>query len=332
MHSTFAAIVVRKSENRFIQSIEERKISDLPDNDVLIKVCYSSLNYKDCMSYKGNLGVTRKFPHTPGIDVAGIVVSSKTNTFKEGDQVFVVSQALGMSMPGGFGGYVSCPSEWLLPIPQGMTLKECMIFGTAGLTAAFSVDEILKSNPEVEMTEIVVSGATGGVGLLSIAILAKLGFKVSALTGKDYANELLLVAGADKILDRSGVNDLSDRGLLSPQWNFAIDTVGGSVLSTFLRSGRQESTVIATGLVSSQILNTSLLPFILRGVRLIGINSEGKNINERREIWSRLASEWKPNNLEALSNEVSLRNLGISIDKMLSGVHLGRTVVNLNLI
>ena len=330
MNTCFSALVVRKNDmGGYSQSIEQRHILDLPKNDVLIRVQYSSLNYKDCMSYVGNPGITRKFPHTPGLDAAGLVVASNSKNYKIGDEVIIVSRTIGVSSPGGFGQYLTCPADWLLHLPHGLSLRESMIIGTAGFTAALAVDELLQSRISPDMGSILVSGATGGVGLISIAILSKLGFKVSASTGKPEATKLLYSAGAAEVIDREMVNDVSGRGLLSAKWIGGIDTVGGNVLSTMLKGLKHEGTVVATGIIQSQDLNTSILPLVLRGVRLIGVNAEGKSHSVRSEIWGRIATIWKPLALEEISNEVCLKDLKICVEDMLNGRHSGRTIINL---
>lgn len=325
----FNAIVVRRTSAGVAQAIEERRISDLPPNEVVVNVKYSSLNYKDCMSYMGNLGVTRRFPHTPGLDAVGIVTLSNSKKFRKGDAVIVTSHALGMSAPGGFGEFISCPADWLLPLPDKLTMEESMIYGTAGLTAAFAVNEILKSEIDFSNSNILVSGATGGVGLISIAILSKLGIGVTALTTKRDANELLTCAGAKHILNREVMCDTSDRGLLAPLFDGAIDTVGGNILSNIIKCVKHEAQVITTGIVNSQELKTSLLPFILRGIRLVGVNTEGKPPEKRREMWEMLATHWKPVHLHKLANHVGLNDVSKSIENMLAGRHSGRTVIDL---
>jgi len=331
MSDNFEALVIRKiSRDKFICALEARSFDDLPANDLLIKVKYSSLNYKDCLSYLGNPAVTRKFPHTPGIDAAGVVIESKNKAFKIGDDVCVVSSQLGMSVPGGFGQYISVPVEWVHAIPDGMTLRQSMIYGTAGYTAALAVSEIIKFIEPFSGKKIAVSGATGGVGILSIALLSNMGFAVSAITGKQNAKSILEAAGASEIISRDAADDLSGGNLLPEEWSGAIDTVGGNTLSTLIKAVSHEGTVVSTGIVRSQELNTSLLPFILRGVRLIGINAEGKDSVCKSKTWDAMREGIKPDVLERLCSEVSISEIEGAIKTMLAGNHIGRTIIKVN--
>jgi alcohol dehydrogenase len=331
MKDNFKALVIRKvSRGEFTCAVEARSVVDLPVNDLLIKVHYSSLNSKDCLSYLGNPAVTRKFPHSPGIDAAGVVVHSKNKAFKIGDHVCVVSSQLGMNVPGGFGQYISVPAEWAHAIPDGMTLRQSMIFGTAGYTAALAVSEIIKFIEPFSGIKIAVSGATGGVGILSVALLSNMGFDVTAISGKQYATNLLETAGASEIISRDAVDDLSGRNLLPVAWSGAIDTVGGNILTTLLKSVSHEGTVVSTGIVKSQELNTSLLPFILRGVRLIGINAEGKDPVCKGKTWDDMRDSIMPDVLEMLCTEVSINEIEDAIKLMLAGKHIGRTIINMN--
>lgn len=332
MIDNFKALVVRKvSRGKFTCAVEERSIIDLPNNDLLIKVHYSSLNSKDCLSYLGNPAVTRKFPHTPGIDAAGEVIYSKSGAFKVGDHVCVVSCPLGMNVPGGFGEYISVPEKWAHPIPSGMTLRQSMIFGTAGYTAALSVSEITKFIKPSPGKKIAVSGATGGVGILSVAMLNNMGFDVTAISGKQDAKKFLETAGAFEIISREAADDLSGRNLLPVVWSGAIDTVGGNILTTLLKSVAHEGTVVSTGIVKSQEIKTSLLPFILRGIKLIGINAEGKSNVCKEKEWDGMRDHLMPDLLEKLCNEVSLGEIENSIKLMLAGKHIGRTIINMNI-
>jgi acrylyl-CoA reductase (NADPH) len=329
MKEKYSAIVVKKYNNRIEQLIEYLNINDLPSNDVLIRVHYSAINYKDCMSFMGNLGVTRKFPHTPGIDAAGIVVSSKDQRFEAGDRVLIVSRQMGLSQPGGFGQYVTCPAEWVEKIPPNLSLRDSMIFGTAGLTAACAIEEIENSVKTLSKANIAVTGATGGVGILSSGILAKLGYKVTAISGKKNVTDIFNSIGVTNILDRSCFIDNSDRGLLSEEWSIGIDTVGGSTLSTLIRHLRHSGDVYSTGIVSSQKIEVSLLPFILRGVSLKGINMESKDLSTREKMWQNLGGRWRPLGLEKIAIEIGISEISYYVDKILSGNNIGRIIINM---
>jgi acrylyl-CoA reductase (NADPH) len=330
MSHTFQALVVRVSDDKkYTRAIEERSIEDLPQGEVLIRVCYSSLNYKDGLSCIGNRGVTRHYPHTPGIDAAGVVESSESGGFKAGDPVIVVSYDLGMNTAGGFGQFIRVPADWVMPLPERLSLRESMIYGTAGYTAALSVDALQRQGATPERGPIVVTGATGGVGSVSVALLAGLNYSVSASTGKRDAEEFLKELGAAEVIGREAVNDESGRPLLKESWTGAVDTVGGTTLATLLKRCMEGGVVVATGLVASPNLPTTVFPFILRGVSLLGINSQGTPMSLRREIWSRLAEEWKPAVLERLATDCKLEQVDPEIDRILAGDQRGRVVVDL---
>jgi len=328
--STFRALVVSKTdENTFTREITERSISDLPEGEVLIRVHFSSLNYKDGLSCIGNPGVTRNYPHTPGIDASGKVTESSDSRFKEGDSVIVTGYDLGMNTSGGFGEYIRVPADWVVPLPEGMTFKEASIYGVAGFTAALSVDALQKYGVNPEQGEIVVTGSTGGVGSVSVALLSLLGYTVVASTGKKEESEFLLRLGASEIISREEVNDESKKPLLRERWAGAVDTVGGTTLAALLKAAKRGGAVAATGLVASSELSTTVFPFILRGVSLLGIDSGFTPTKLRLEIWNKLAGIWKIPQLEQLTIDCTLEELDPEIDKILAGGQRGRVVVNL---
>ena len=328
--STFRALVVSKTdENTFTREITERSISDLPEGEVLIRVHFSSLNYKDGLSCIGNPGVTRNYPHTPGIDASGKVTESSDSRFKEGDSVIVTGYDLGMNTSGGFGEYIRVPADWVVPLPEGMTFKEASIYGVAGFTAALSVDALQKYGVNPEQGEVVVTGSTGGVGSVSVALLSLLGYTVVASTGKKEESEFLLRLGASEIISREEVNDESKKPLLRERWAGAVDTVGGTTLAALLKAAKRGGAVAATGLVASSELSTTVFPFILRGVSLLGIDSGFTPTKLRREIWNKLAGIWKIPQLEQLTIDCTLEELDPEIDKILAGGQRGRVVVNL---
>jgi len=328
--STFRALVVSKTDEKtFTREITERSISDLPEGEVLIRVHFSSLNYKDGLSCIGNPGVTRNYPHTPGIDASGKVTESSDSRFKEGDSVIVTGYDLGMNTSGGFGEYIRVPADWVVPLPEGMTFKEASIYGVAGFTAALSVDALQKYGVNPEQGEIVVTGSTGGVGSVSVALLSLLGYTVVASTGKKEESEFLLRLGASEIISREEVNDESKKPLLRERWAGAVDTVGGTTLAALLKAAKRGGAVAATGLVASSELSTTVFPFILRGVSLLGIDSGFTPTKLRREIWNKLAGIWKIPQLEQLTIDCTLEELDPEIDKILAGGQRGRVVVNL---
>ncbi len=325
----FKAMIVKEKDGKFIRELGEKSIDDLPKGEVLIRVKYSSLNYKDALSAIGNKGVTRHYPHTPGIDAAGIVEESLNDNFKVGEEVIVTSFDLGMNTSGGFGQYIRVPSDWIVKLPEGMTLKESMIFGTAGFTAGLSLIRLEEKGLKPSEEEILVTGATGGVGSLAVAILKKAGYKVTAATGKNEQHEFLKKLGARTVLKREEVDDSSNHALLQTKWGGVIDTVGGNILAAAIKSTKYNCSVTTCGLTQSPNLNTTVYPFILRGVNLLGIDSIHCPMDLRVKIWNTLAKEWKPDNLEIIYSECSLSELNKKINLILEGKITGRVVVAL---
>lgn len=319
--------VTEQTNGSFKSQIIQRSTDELPQNGILIKVSYSSLNFKDALSASGNKGVTRHFPHTPGIDAAGIVVESNSDKFKPGQQVIVTGYDLGMNTMGGFGEYINVPAEWVVPLPDGLSLKESMILGTAGFTAALSIHHLLRCGQKPEDGPLLITGATGGVGSISVAIASKLGFEVTASSGKVAQQEYLKYLGAKTIIGRSEVDDTSGRMLLRPQWAAAIDTVGGNTLATILKSLKTQGNVASCGNVSSPLLNTSVFPFILNGVNLLGVNSATTPMPLRIKLWDNLAKDWKPDFQRIKSDIVGLVEIHLSIEKILKGEITGRVVL-----
>ena len=327
---TFKAMVINEVEkNSFERGIEERSISDLPDNDVLVEVHYSSLNYKDGLSAIGNRGVTRSYPHTPGIDAAGVVVECRSGAYSAGQEVIVTSYDLGMNTDGGFGQFIRVPAEWVIPMPDGWGAKAAMAYGTAGLTAALCILRLVDGGVTPEKGPVLVSGATGGVGSMAVAILAKLGYDVTAVTGKAEAAEFLTAIGASAIISRNEASDDTGRPMLQATWAGVVDTVGGDILATALKCAKPWAVVTCCGLVASPDLPTSVFPFILRGVSLVGIDSQNCGMDERKRAWGLLAGEWHIEHLEKMTREVSLEALGPEIDSILKGGQKGRVVVAL---
>lgn len=326
----FKALVVTEIEDdQFIRSVEHKRIDDLPEGDVVVQVRYSSLNYKDVLSATGNKGVTRKFPHTPGIDAAGIIADSSNEDFKPGDKVIVTSYDLGMNTAGGFGQYIRVPSEWVVPQPEGLTAKEAMVYGTAGFTAALSVWHVIENGVTPDDGDVLVSGTTGGVGSIAVSILSKLGYSVTAVNGVEDETEFLKQIGAQGIISIDEASDTSGRPLLKSIWAAGIDTVGGGILATTIKSTNYGATVTCCGNVASPDLPLNVFPFILRGVRLIGIDSQNCPMPLRKKIWQKIASEWKIDWLNTLTTEAPFDELENRIELMLQGKHIGRTVIKM---
>lgn len=327
---TFRAfLVTEKGKNEFDRGITTRSIADLPEGDVLIRVHYSSLNYKDALSATGNRGVTRNYPHVPGIDAAGVVEKSASPEFAAGEQVIVTGYDLGMNTSGGFGEYIRVPAGWIVKKPDGLSLHDSMVYGTAGFTGALSVYKLTSQGVAPDSGEVLVTGGPGGVGSVAISILAKIGFAVVAVNGRVDEKEYLLGLGANKVIEIEDAVDSSGKPLLKTRWAGAIDTLGGDVLATALKTVSYGGTVTCCGNVRAADFSSSVYPFILRGVSLLGIDSVHCPRDTRIEIWRRLSDEWKIDDFRTVSNEITLEGLDREIDAILHGHHRGRTVVNL---
>ena len=327
---SFKAFLVAKTDDQqFSQTVVERVVDDLPQGDVLIRVHYSSLNYKDALSATGHPGVTKKFPHVPGIDAAGTVVSSTVPQFQNDEPVIVTGFDLGMNTWGGFAEYIRVPADWVVPLPPGLTLRESMILGTAGFTAALCVQALEQNDITPLSGEVLVTGATGGVGSIAVSILSKLGYSVVAATGKSSRHDFLKSLGAVSIVERADVEDKSGKPLLKERWAGAIDSVGGNTLATVLKATKYDGCIAACGLVGGADLATTVYPFILRGIRLIGIDSVQCPRQRRLSIWEKLAADWKPTQLEELVSTINLVQLSEQIDNILQGRGVGRVLISL---
>ncbi len=320
-------MVRKEADGRVAAGVESISSSDLPPGDVLIRVAFSSLNYKDALATQAHPGVVRSLPHIPGIDCAGTVVESTSPDYRPGDEVLVTGYELGAGQWGGFAEFVRAPAEWIVPLPKGMSARDAMIYGTAGFTAAQCVAAIAAHGIGPERGPVIVTGATGGVGSLAVAILAKLGYSVEAVTGKRDRHDWLRQLGVGKILGRQDVLDETDRPLLSARWAAAVDTLGGRPLATILRSLEHRGCVAACGLVAGAELNTTVYPFILRGVVLVGIDSGKCPRPERLETWQKLAGPWRVARLNDIADEITLDKLPDRVQKMLAGQIVGRTIV-----
>lgn len=330
MDKKFRAMLVSEvEEKQFRRDIVERQTSDLPDGDVLVQVHYSSLNYKDALSASGNRGVTRNFPHTPGIDAAGMVAESTDPSFKAGDQVIVTSYDLGMNTAGGFGQYIRVPAGWVVPLPEGLTMRQAMGYGTAGFTAALSVFQLVNHGVLPEHGEILVSGATGGVGSIAVAILAQQGYDVAAVNSRTDQSEFLKSLGARNVVELEDAVNTSGRPMLSECWAGSIDAVGGDLLATTIKSLKANGVVTSCGNVAAPDLPLTVYPFILRGVSLVGIDSQNCPMDLRRKAWNKLAKDWQVTQLETVVEEVTLDDLDERINKMFARGSRGRVVVNM---
>jgi acrylyl-CoA reductase (NADPH) len=327
--TTFSCFLVEKdaagnAQRRLVQ----RTTADLPPGDVLVRVAYSSLNYKDALASQAHPGVVRKLPHVPGIDAAGTVIESTAARFQAGDAVVITGNELGAGQWGGWAEYVRVPADWIVPLPAGLTLKEAMILGTAGFTAAQCVQAIVLNGVTPDDGEILVTGATGGVGCLAVKLLAKLGYQAVAVTGKSQLKPRLYEWGATRVLSREEAQSTSDKPLLSAFWAGAVDCVGGKTLATIIRETKPYGVVSACGLVGGTDLNLTVHPFILRGVTLAGVSSSTLPLDRRTEIWRKLSHEWRLDGLDELATTIGLTEIEEYVQRILRGEIVGRTVIH----
>lgn len=326
--TTFKALVVEEtSENTFSKTIVERDISDLPNNDLLIDVKYSSLNYKDAMSANGNKRITQNYPHTPGIDAAGIVVSDKSGTFAKGQEVLVFGYDLGMNTAGGLGQKISIPADWAVACPATLSLRESMIYGTGGITAALCIQKLEKMGMQPSDGKVAVTGATGGVGSISVALLKQLGYEVVAFSGKPEKSDYLLKLGASEVLHRDVINKVQDKPAGRELWANAIDTLGGDYLANLLKQVKSGGAVANCGLASSPVFSMTVLPFITRGVSLLGVDSVYIPLADKKAVWARVATDMKLPNLSNYCEEISLEQTPEYLDRFFKGQVVGRYLV-----
>ena len=326
--SEFKALLVSEEQGEYVRRVVTRRLAELPAGEVLIRVHWSSLNYKDAMSASGNKGVTRSYPHTPGIDAAGVVESSSVAELAVGDEVIVTGYDLGMNTPGGFGQYIRVPAAWVLKRPAGLTLRESMVLGTAGLTAALCIDKLERAGLTPGSGPVLVTGATGGVGSIAVAMLAHQGHEVVAVTGKADRADFLRDLGAREVLSREELQAGTGKVLLGERWAGAVDTVGGDILFNVVKSLRYDASVACCGLTAGGQFQASVFPFILRNVNLLGVDSVEQPLVAKASMWDRLSLQWKTD-LSQLEQEITLDALPDYIETILAGGMVGRAVVNL---
>ncbi|OAI84091.1 quinone oxidoreductase [Exiguobacterium sp. KKBO11] len=327
MEHTFSAFVVREVDGSYEGNIETKHVDDLPEGDILIRVTHSCVNYKDALSISGNRGVTKSYPHTPGVDAAGYIEQTTDERFHIGQAVVVNGFDFGMNTSGGFQEYIRVPADWVTLLPESIRPLEAMQYGTAGLTAAQSVDELLRIVSK-DAGPILVTGATGGVGTIAISLLIRLGYTVHAVTGKRVEQERLLKKGVAKVLDRTTFLEETDRPLKKGLYAGVIDTVGGPLLASVIRFVQYGGVVTTCGNVGGAEMTLTVYPFILRGVRLIGIDAVQTPIAYREELWQRLASDWQVD----LASEVDIKTLNDLpeiTEALLTSRHRGRTVIEI---
>ena len=328
--SAFRAFRVEKADKAYRWSVISRDVDALPDGDLLVEVRYSSLNYKDAMSAAGRPGVTRNYPHTPGIDASGVVLESSVDAFSPGDEVIAIGFDLGMNTAGGFGERIRIPAGWATPLPSGLTLEQSMILGTAGFTAALCVDKLETFGMNPSDGPVLVTGATGGVGSVAVMLLSHLGYTVHAVTGKPAQHGFLRDIGATEIVGREEALKGADRPLLRETWAGAVDTVGGDILFNAVKSLKYGASLATCGLVASPAIPATVLPFILRHVNLLGIDSVELPIERKNALWQRLAGDWKLDGLEVLKRPLRLEGLSAAIEAILAGEMVGRGVLQLD--
>jgi putative YhdH/YhfP family quinone oxidoreductase len=329
-HDFLAYRVNKDDAGNFTRSVRQMNTGSLPEGDVLIRVMYSGLNYKDALSAFGNPGVTRNYPHTPGIDACGIVEWTSSGMFNIGDNVIVTSYDLGMDTDGGFGQFIRVPSDWVIKLPEAMTLRDSMVFGTAGLTAAQGVYNLVNAGQKPADGPLVVTGARGAVGSFALSLLAKLGFKVlAAVSTLGDDTERLKELGADDVIDSQVTDDKSGKALIRPLWAGAFDTVGGNTLATILKACSYGGNVISVGNIGSGKLDTTVYPFIIRGISLTGVATQDTPMPLRKELWNLLAGEWKPLNTDKFTREIGLNELDQYLTRMINKSSRGRILLNL---
>ncbi|MFT5115634.1 MAG: acrylyl-CoA reductase (NADPH) [Parasphingorhabdus sp.] len=329
--SSFKAFRIHQKEGGIQSGFEELQVSDLTDGDVIIKVAYSSVNYKDALAATGKGRILRNYPLNGGIDLAGIVESSQDSRFKAGDKVLVVGSGLSENLDGGYAEIARIPANCIVPLPENLTLFETMVLGTAGLTAALAVMRMEQMGQHPDMGAIVVTGATGGVGSIATNILSARGFDVVAFTGKREQHDYLRSLGAREILDRIAF-EMGTRTLERASWGGAVDSVGGEVLSWLVRTTKPYGNVASIGLAGGHKLELTVMPFILRGVSLLGINSIEMPVAMRDEAWRRLGADLKPTHLSTIATRtIAFDELPKAFDLFLDGGVTGRTVVKIGI-
>jgi len=327
--TAYQAIYIEEvGENEFSKKIVQRSTDKLPDGDLLVKVLYSSLNQKDAMSAHGHRGVTKTFPHQPGVDAAGVVEVSCSPDFNPGDEVIVTGFDLGMNTPGGLGGYIRVPAEWVLKCPPGMTPRQSMLFGTAGLTAALSIMKLEHNGLKKNQGPVLVTGSTGGVGSISILMLSKLGYEVVASSGKASQKDFLMSLGASRVIDRNELSTQNRRSMLEPVYAGAVDVVGGHTLENIIRSLMPGASVAASGRVQSASFDPTVFPFILRGVNLLGIEAVETPLEDRIPLWRMLANIAGSEEIEKINEEINLAQVPDYLDRLFRAGMVGHTLVN----
>ncbi len=328
--ATYKALYVRQAEDgSFQRKIEKRETEDLPDNELLVRVQYSSLNFKDAMSAHGNKGVTREFPHQPGIDASGVVEESGSPDFQSGDKVLVTGYDLGMNTAGGLGQYIRIPAAWALRCPRGLNPKRSMLFGTAGLTAQLCINKLKQMGVTPDKGQVLVTGATGGVGSIAVALLAHGGYDVVASSGKSDQADMLRSIGASEVINRAEFSEANPRPMLQERFAGAVDVVGGDTLANVIKSLKAGGSVACCGLVQAPAFEGNVLPFILRGVNLLGVDSVAIPLEEKLAAWKQLARCAGLDSVARLNTSITLRQVPDALETLFAGGMVGHTTVRL---
>lgn len=329
MVEKFKAFVVDQDDNGIVSnSYKELTKDDLPEGDVLIKVHYSGINYKDALATQDHNKIVKQYPMIPGIDLAGTIEETNAPGFEVGDKVIVTSYDLGVSHYGGFSEYARVKSEWVIELPEDLTLEEAMIYGTAGYTAGLAIEQLEKSGMSIEGKEVLVRGATGGVGTISLLMLNNLGYDVIASTGRDDAEEKLKKLGAEEVIGR--LPEDNSKPLEKRTWQAAIDPVGGENLPYIVKRLDNNGSVALIGMTGGNNFETTVFPFILRGASIIGIDSVFTPIKLRKRVWRRLAKDLKPQQLHDIKHVISFDEIPKAIDQVINHNNTGRIVIDFN--
>lgn len=325
----FKAYRIHEAEKKVVARFEELTIDALDQGEVVVRVAYSSVNYKDALAATGAGKIIRRFPCVGGIDLSGTVIESSDARFKKGDAVICTSYDLGVAHDGGYAEYARVPAGWVVPMPKGLTLFEAMALGTAGYTAGLAVLRMEANGLKPANGPVIVSGATGGVGSIAIDILSRLGYRVTALTGKEAETDYLKRLGAEEVMYRKSLDLAKIRPLDKTTWAGAVDNLGGEVLAWMASTMMQGGTIASIGLAASMSLNTTVAPFILRGVSLLGIDSGYTPMPLRQEVWGRLAGDMRPRHLKEMTRTIAFESLPQAFEGLLKGAAKGRIVVDM---
>lgn len=326
--STFTALRVRSGKSEHLAAFETLAIDALTPGNVVIRVAYSGINYKDALAVTGKGRILKGSPRTPGIDLAGTVVASEDAAFKPGDAVLVTGCNIGEALDGGYSEYARLPAEALVALPVGLSLQEAMGIGTAGFTAALALQRMLENHQEPGMGSILVTGPTGGVGSVAIQLFKKAGFHVTALTGKPEQGDYLKALGADEVLDRNQLV-MGNKPLETAQWGGAVDNLGGATLDWLTRSVKPWGNIACIGLAQGHELHSTVMPFILRGASLLGIHSVECPREWRLGLWRKLQGEWKPDLSKIVTRQIALADVPAACEAFVAGQVTGRTVVKI---